>query len=42
MGSWNDIGVEDALKPRYEATSEALFLALSRAATVVANSSYRA
>ena len=42
MGSWNDIGVEDALKARYDATSEVLFQALSRAVCVAANSTYRA
>lgn len=42
MGSWNDIGVADALKARYDSTSEALFHALSRAVCVAANASYRA
>lgn len=42
MGSWNDIGVEEGLSTRYEETSEALFSALQRAATAVANSTYRA
>lgn len=41
MGSWNDVGVGEDLSARYEETSEALFLALQRAATAVANSSYR-
>jgi hypothetical protein len=41
MGSWNDVGVEEAARARYEQTSEALFLALQRAVTVLANSSYR-
>jgi hypothetical protein len=42
MGSWNDLGVEAALKPRYESASKALFSALQRAVLVVANSTYRA
>lgn len=42
MGSWNDIKVADALKPEYDAASEALFAALNRAVVAVANSSYRA
>jgi hypothetical protein len=42
MGSWNDIGVGEDLGARYEETSEALFLALQRAATAVANSTFRA
>ncbi|MBL8547337.1 MAG: hypothetical protein JNL81_12800 [Hyphomonadaceae bacterium] len=41
MGSWNDLGVEPALKPRYDAASKALFSALQRAVIVVANSTYR-
>jgi hypothetical protein len=41
MGSWNDLGVEPALKPRYEAASKALFTALQRAVLVAANSTYR-
>lgn len=41
MGSWNDVGVENALQQRYEDTSEALFVALQRAVTAVANTSYR-
>jgi hypothetical protein len=41
MGSWNDVGVSDELSARYEQTSEALFLALQRAAIAVANASYR-
>ncbi|NJO35288.1 MAG: hypothetical protein HC869_21550 [Rhodospirillales bacterium] len=41
MGSWNDIGVADALKQRYERTSDALFKALQRAVIAVANASFR-
>ncbi|MBK8543112.1 MAG: hypothetical protein IPL62_05790 [Caulobacteraceae bacterium] len=41
MGSWNDVGVDAALKPRYESASKALFDALARAVLVVANSTYR-
>jgi hypothetical protein len=41
MGSWNDLGVEEGLSARYEETSEALFIALQRAAVAVASSSYR-
>lgn len=41
MGSWNDVGVDAALRPRYESASKALFEALSRAVLVVANSTYR-
>lgn len=41
MGSWNDLGVEPALKPRYEAASKTLFAALQRAVLVAANSTYR-
>lgn len=41
MGSWNDLSVSEELSARYEETSEALFLALQRAVTAAANSSYR-
>lgn len=41
MGSWNDVGIDTALKPQYEATSKALFDAVSRAVLVTANSTYR-
>jgi hypothetical protein len=41
MGSWNDIGVDAAQKQRYDATSEALFNALTRAVIAAANSSYQ-
>lgn len=41
MGSWNDVSVEAALKPRYESASRALFSALQRAVLVTANSTYR-
>lgn len=41
MGSWNDVGVDAALKPQYEATSKMLFDAVSRAVLVSANSTYR-
>lgn len=41
MGSWNDVGVDAALKPRYESASRALFDAVSRAVLVSANSTYR-
>lgn len=41
MGSWNDVGVTPALKPRYESGSQILFSALQRAVLVVANSTYR-
>lgn len=41
MGSWNDIVVDAAMKPRYESASKALFDALQRAVLVVANSTYR-
>ncbi len=41
MGSWNDLGVDDAHRSRYEQTSEALFNALQRAVIATANSSYR-
>jgi hypothetical protein len=41
MGSWNDVGVEDALQQRYEDTSEALLVALQRAVSAVANTNYR-
>lgn len=41
MGSWNDLGAPDHLAERYEHVSEALFLALTRAAIVTANSTYR-
>ena len=41
MGSWNDVGVDAAMKPRYEAASKALFSALQRAVLVAANSTYR-
>lgn len=41
MGSWNDVGVDAALKPRYESASKVLFDALARAVLVSANSTYR-
>lgn len=41
MGSWNDVGVEAALLPRYNETSEILFQALQRAVVAIANSTYR-
>ncbi|MEQ1820142.1 MAG: hypothetical protein ABL871_16190 [Terricaulis sp.] len=41
MGSWNDVGVDAALKPRYDSASKALFDALARAVLVSANSTYR-
>ncbi len=41
MGSWNDVGVDAALKPRYESASKALFSAVQRAVLVTANSTYR-
>ena len=41
MGSWNDLGVEAAMKPRYESASKVLFEALQNAVLVVANSTYR-
>jgi hypothetical protein len=41
MGSWNDVGVDAAMKPRYRSASKALFDALTRAVLVVANSTYR-
>jgi len=41
MGSWNDIAVDAATKPRYESASKALFDALQRAVLAVANSTYR-
>lgn len=40
MGSWNDMVPEEALLARYNATSEALFVALQRAVIAIANSSY--
>jgi len=41
MGSWNDVGVDAALKRRYESASKTLFEAVSRAVIVAANSTYR-
>lgn len=41
MGSWNDTGPGSDLNEDYERTSEALFQALVRGLTAVANSSYR-
>ena len=41
MGSWNDVGVDAAMKPRYESASKALFSAVQRAVLVTANSTYR-
>ncbi len=41
MGSWNDVGVDAALKRRYESASKALFSAVQRAVLVTANSTYR-
>jgi len=40
MGSWNDIGADGAHKERYDAVSETLFHALTRAVIAAANSSY--
>lgn len=40
MGSWNDMGVTNAHKRDYERASEALFLALQRAVTAAANSTF--
>lgn len=41
MGSWNDVSVDAAMKPRYESASKTLFEAASRAVLVSANSTYR-
>lgn len=41
MGSWNDLGVAEQHRDRYDQTSEKLFQALQRAVIAVANSSYR-
>jgi hypothetical protein len=41
MGSWNDVGVDAAMKPRYESASKTLFDALARAVLVSATSTYR-
>lgn len=41
LGSWNDIAVSDALKPRYDSASNELFSAVRRAVLVSANSTYR-
>lgn len=40
MGSWNDIGSDEAHKAAYGETSEALYLALQRAVLAAANESF--